>query len=287
MTADSGNGGHGLYRIDLPNDDASRTLLKTCLEVLAFYFTDSVVSLDVGVFNAARIWKVYGTLACKGDHCADRPHRLSQLLNVSTPLAHVTREQMEALAALMPGPPTPPKRGPAAHQPFDIRQWIAAHGVPVVKEEPWQQSGTRWILNPCPWNSDHTNSAAFIVQFANGALAAGCHHNGCQGHDWHALRDLYEPGWQAARGQGPGMRHARTHGPTGREQTRTSADAESQARPAPASALPYDYDQDAEGLWLVEFTKKGEQSDTAHELYRAHPRGYRGRRWHPDPPSVF
>ena len=43
VAADSGNGGHGLYSIDLPNDDASKMLLKTCLEVLALYFTDSVV----------------------------------------------------------------------------------------------------------------------------------------------------------------------------------------------------------------------------------------------------
>jgi hypothetical protein len=33
------------------------------------------------------------------------------------------------------------------------------------------------------------------VQFASGAIAAGCHHNGCAGNDWEALRRLYEPGW--------------------------------------------------------------------------------------------
>src|SRR5262249_45201077 len=37
---------------------------------------------------------------------------------------------------------------------------------------------------------------AFVVQFASGAIAAGCHHNGCHGNNWHALRDLCEPGWQ-------------------------------------------------------------------------------------------
>src|SRR5262249_48770697 len=67
VAADSGNGGHRLYRIDLPNDADSRILLQRCLEALALYFSDSMVELDVKVFNAARIWKVYGTLACKGD----------------------------------------------------------------------------------------------------------------------------------------------------------------------------------------------------------------------------
>jgi hypothetical protein len=198
--ADSGNGGHGLYSIDLPNDDASRTLLQTCLEVLALYFNDSVVSLDVGVFNAARIWKVYGTLARKGDNLPDRPHRLSRLLGVPDPLVSVTREQLEVLAALVPAPPTAtPRRGSQPHQPFDGRQWIASHAVPVVDELPWKPGCTKWILNPCPWNSDHTNKSAFIVQFASGAMDAGCHHNGCQGNNWHALRDVYEPGWQTPR----------------------------------------------------------------------------------------
>ena len=37
------------------------------------YFTDSAVALDVSVFNAARIWKVYGTMACKGDNLPSAP----------------------------------------------------------------------------------------------------------------------------------------------------------------------------------------------------------------------
>jgi hypothetical protein len=41
--------------------------------------------------------------------------------------------------------------------------------------------------------------AAYIVQHANGALAAGCHHNGCAGKSWSALRDLVEPGWHPRR----------------------------------------------------------------------------------------
>jgi hypothetical protein len=196
VSADSGNGGHNLYRIDLPNDEASRALLQRCLEALALYFSDSAVALDLKVFNAARIWKVYGTLACKGDHVPERPHRLARLLDVPTSLEVVTRAQLEALAALIPEPPKAKSRqghsGPAA---FNLEQWIAEHGLPVVSHGAWN-GGTKWVLNPCPWDSTHTNKAAFVMQLANGAIAAGCHHNGCVGHNWHALRDLYEPGGQ-------------------------------------------------------------------------------------------
>jgi hypothetical protein len=79
IEADSGNGGHLLCRIDLPNDDASRTLVQRCLEALAHRFDDAHVTIDRTVYNAARIWKFYGTMARKGDSTVGRPHRLSRL----------------------------------------------------------------------------------------------------------------------------------------------------------------------------------------------------------------
>jgi hypothetical protein len=201
VMGDSGNGGHALYAIDLPNDDTSRDLIKHCLEVLAMHFSDDVVTIDTGVFNAARIWKLYGTLVCKGDHVPERPHRLAQLLDVPAVRTCVTLEQLTALAAMLPAPPeatAPRSTGRGLQGTFDPRQWIASHGLFVARETDWS-SGHRWILNPCPWNSAHTNKSAYIVQLTNGAMAAGCHHNGCAGNDWYALRDLCEPGWREKR----------------------------------------------------------------------------------------
>jgi hypothetical protein len=60
---------------------------------------------------------------------------------------------------------------------------------------PWQ-GGRKWTFPICPWNSEHRNRSAYIVELRGGALDAGCHHNGCAGKDWYALRDLYEPGWR-------------------------------------------------------------------------------------------
>jgi len=78
--ADSGNGAHLLHRIDLPNDHASRDLLKRLLDSLDMLFSDEAVVVDKTTFNAARIWKAYGTVAHKGDSTVDRPHRLARLL---------------------------------------------------------------------------------------------------------------------------------------------------------------------------------------------------------------
>ena len=78
--ADSGNGYHLVYPIDLPNDVASRLLLERVLKALALTFSDAAVALDCTVFNASRIVKLYGTVARKGDNTVDRPHRLSRIL---------------------------------------------------------------------------------------------------------------------------------------------------------------------------------------------------------------
>ena len=83
IIADSGNGAHLLYPIDLPNDNERKTLIKSILEFLDNRFSDSRCKVDTANFNASRIWKIYGTISRKGDNLPDRPHRnpgLSQFL---------------------------------------------------------------------------------------------------------------------------------------------------------------------------------------------------------------
>lgn len=82
VEADSGNGAHLLYRVDLPNDPESLTLVSAVLGALDSLFSDNVVNVDKSVANAARIWKLYGTTARKGDATEERPHRRSRLLAV-------------------------------------------------------------------------------------------------------------------------------------------------------------------------------------------------------------
>lgn len=82
ILADSGNGAHLLYRIDLPNDQEALGFVTRALAELDRRYSDEVVKVDVTCANAARIWKVYGTVARKGDSIPDRPHRLSRVLEV-------------------------------------------------------------------------------------------------------------------------------------------------------------------------------------------------------------
>ena len=76
-----------------------------------------------------------------------------------------------------------------------LDQWIKDHSLTVLREGPWNSGDYRWIIE-CPWNPSHTDNAAYIVRFTNGAIGAGCHHNSCQGKRWSDLRDAIEPGWR-------------------------------------------------------------------------------------------
>lgn len=199
ILADSGNGAHLLYRIDIPNDDASRDLVSRFLRALAWLYNDDQVQIDEKTFNAARIWKTYGTLAAKGDSTSTRPHRIARLIEVPEALKPATVELIETVAILAPELKAPQQRRPGGGnvpaEPFEVDRWITEHRLDVYSPVSWN-GGRRWIFRVCPWNPDHTDRSAYILQFPSGAIAAGCQHNSCTGRDWFALRDTVEPGWR-------------------------------------------------------------------------------------------
>ncbi|MBP1929152.1 hypothetical protein J2741_001699 [Methanolinea mesophila] len=189
VLGDSGNGAHLLYRIDLPNDDPGRNLVKRCMEVLSALFSDGTSTIDTANYNAARIWKLYGTVSRKGDHTAERPHRRSRLVRVPDDLVVVNSELLEHLASLLPERAPPP---PRKNQGIDLAAWLYEHSMGVRAEKPYQ-GGTLFVLEECPFSGSHRDGA-FAIQFGNGAIFAGCHHASCGGgvQRWKDLRDQFE-----------------------------------------------------------------------------------------------
>jgi len=194
IAADSGNGAHLLYRIDLPNDEASLTLVKAVLKHLADQYSDDAVKVDAVNFNAARIWKLYGTMACKGDYMEDRPHRMAAVLSAPSVIGIVTVEQLTALvpvvitsSAQAPSWPTPS----SMRSTFSLPDWIAGHGLDV--KGPFDhQGGYKWILAVCPFNSAHNRGEAMLGETPAGAAYFKCQHDSCSHHDWSAFRAIYD-----------------------------------------------------------------------------------------------
>lgn len=230
VRADSGNGAHLLYRIDLPNDDAALALVKGCLATLDALFSDERVSVDTANFNAARIWKLYGTVSRKGDSTPERPHRRSRILSAPEELNVATTDQLRYLAARLPTesaaqlqPATAKGKG------FDLCTWLSDHGVGVRSEKPYS-GGTLFILDQCPFSSAHKDGA-FAIQFGNGAVFAGCKHTSCGGgtQRWQELRERFEPDRAAKRKQWEQKQQIAR-----KDRVRAKAEQEGRTDPGPA-----------------------------------------------------
>ena len=95
---DSGNGYYAIYRIDEPTDDGG--LVERVLKALDQLFTTPGAKIDTSVFNPARIAKVIGTKACKGENDKEsgRPHRNSKIISAPGSLMVVPTALLEQLA---------------------------------------------------------------------------------------------------------------------------------------------------------------------------------------------
>ncbi len=193
VVALSGNGYHLLYAIDLPNDAASTALVKTVLQALGERFDDAKTKVDRSVFNAARICKLYGTVANKGDHTAAAPWRLSCLM-VTPARAVVTVAQLA-----MPQPPaqaTAPGTRPMPTAPTTpssssyLEDFLARHGMVYVAE--MHNGRERFKLAACPFDSEHINGEAAVFRHPSGALGFKCQHDSCASYGWRAVRELLD-----------------------------------------------------------------------------------------------
>lgn len=193
IMTDSGNGAQLMYRIDLPADDGE--LVRRVIGEIAKASSEQV-AIDTSVHNPARIWRLPGTMNCKGDSIPERPHRMARILEEPQDIVSVSREQMQDIVSYQSeGTQTdvPDDEWKHTMPAFDLDSWIAQYCPELGSPQPWK-GGRKWIFPVCPFNEAHTNKSAVLIQEPSGAVAFKCHHNGCSGNDWRALRELREPG---------------------------------------------------------------------------------------------
>ena len=228
VVADSGNGAHLMYPLNLPWND--RGLVEEFLKALAAKYSDEKVEVDTAVHDPGRIWKLYGTPACKGSDTAKRPHRMSQIL--SNPVradvlgSHLLKSilaswghHLGGSASCLPGDDSrhgcTPGMGPidqalmrhwddgdgqgyaafprAAKSP-SVAEVMACHfpnAMATVKDD-----GARvWSID-CPWC--HKRQKAYVIEFPDHRGFASCHSTHCKGHGkegkgWVDLLKLFAP----------------------------------------------------------------------------------------------
>lgn len=201
IVSDSGNGGHVLIKVDLPNNAESEELLKACLKVIEAKFNNDLMEIDQTVFNTSRICKLPGTMACKGDPTADRPHRIAISLDVPETMTLAPIESIKVLAALAPKVDSSKKTNrtyQGSGQKFDLESWLSQNGIDIKRKDNYE-GGYRYILQTCPFNDLHIGTSAAVFQAADGKIGFKCQHNECVGRGWTELRELKEPGYKDRR----------------------------------------------------------------------------------------
>jgi len=201
IIAMSGNGYHLLYTVDLPNDADSNDLIKRALAGLGAICDASGVKVDRVVHNAARITKLYGTVATKGANTEAAPWRLSRVEWIPK-VPHgqiVTVEQLQSVAAFAPADakvaaaPRPPYTGPVAGSPgsFCLEDYLSRVGLTYdLGTAPDGREMFR--LDACPFNSDHERGDAAVFRAADGKLGFKCFHNSCADKAWGDVRNLLD-----------------------------------------------------------------------------------------------
>jgi hypothetical protein len=100
----------------------------------------------------------------------------------------VSIEQIDKLIEVLPKE-TLGKKKTASKIKVDIKQRLLDNGFIIAKEIVGADK-TKYILEKCPWNEQHTNMSAFVFQFSNGAITAGCLHDSCAGKNYQDLKPL-------------------------------------------------------------------------------------------------
>lgn len=187
----SGNGVHLLYRIKMKNSDENRELIKKCLQVLDMYFSNEDIQIDLKNFNPARVCKLYGTQAQKGADTKERPHRMSHIIGDANEIKVNDVEYLKKLADMLPKEEKPQKYNSYQPSQFDLDEWLDKYGLRYRKTS--YSGGTKYILDACPFDSNHNGKDACIFKSSNGAIGFHCFHNSCADKTWKDVRLLYEP----------------------------------------------------------------------------------------------
>ena len=168
---------------------------------MSIEFSDDKVEVDKTTYNPSRICRLYGTIACKGDNIPTRPNRQARIISIRGEGEIVTISQITKIVSKLQDKHNintevtaeiTNKKLKNVNKKKDEAEWLEKYEIQVShrKEE---ADKIIYVLKQCPWNEGHTDKSAYVIQYNNGNIVAGCHHNSCSENNWSTLRSKYEP----------------------------------------------------------------------------------------------
>ncbi|MGO9530565.1 MAG: DUF3987 domain-containing protein [Syntrophobacteraceae bacterium] len=193
LYGDSGNGAHLIYQLpDLANTEENVNLIRDTLKALNDLYRVAVpgsqgdinLDIDCTVFNSARIIKLYGTHARKGDHTKERPHRQAQIIDLPKEPLPVSIELLNALIESARKDDPQEKPGPNTNQghsggKLNVPGYLQHYEV-EVKSIKNHKGSTLYVLPTCLFDDSHTRGEAAIGQTAEGKTFYQCFHDSCK-----------------------------------------------------------------------------------------------------------
>ena len=190
VIADSANGYHAYYSVDLPNDDDHRKLIEAFLKALNALFSSDEAKVDITVYNASRIAKVIGTTSNKGLDTEERPRRISKFIQIPEEIRTTGREFFRKVAEIIEPKAIDARQNRRLYSEFNLDDFIERNNIKVVKRSRFT-GGEKIILEECPF--DHNHKDAAILKLDSGAVTYKCFHNSCSPYGWKEFRLHFEP----------------------------------------------------------------------------------------------
>ncbi|MGL6199886.1 MAG: AAA family ATPase [Lachnospiraceae bacterium] len=169
----------------------NKHLVEKSLKTLNMLFGTDEIDVDMKNFNPSRVCKLYGTQAQKGANSEERPHRMSMVLGDQGAIEVNDIKYLEKLCELYPKEEKPQRYNNYQPREFDLENWMGQHGMGHRKTN--YADGTKYMLDCCPFDSNHKGKDACVFQSRSGAIGFHCFHNSCTGKTWRDVRLLFEP----------------------------------------------------------------------------------------------
>lgn len=188
----SGNGYHIMLPCDFEANEQTDNLVSDFIKVISMLFSDENVAIDTQVSNRARLTKLYGTVAHKGEHSALTPHRTSCFKHVPQEIKPIDKAYFEKIVAAFMTPNTrPSSENNYGRGKFSLESFLKSHNIAF--EQRSIAGGRKYILKECPFNSEHKSPDSAVFEFDDGRLGFKCFHNSCSSYHWKEFREKIEP----------------------------------------------------------------------------------------------
>ena len=192
IICDSSNGFHLTYKQAMLASSENTEISKNFLKVLSMLFSTDKVKVDCANYNNSRICKLYGVMSRKGADTIDRPQRESKILRIPDEIKVTKNEYFEKVANMLPKKEQPTRYNNYSSESFDLDAFIEKYGIKVrniISEKHY----TKYVLEECPFSSNHTAPDSAFFKMDNGAIGFKCLHNSDSDKTWQDVRRLFEP----------------------------------------------------------------------------------------------